>query len=107
MFHEVSYYFYFLTEEQKNISFYFLTEEQKNIRFFCDICLMFLCSFVLKTTFFCLKSRWLFLLQIELDLEFVKLSVVDGTRSIHHHVAALIVLREGDDVADRVKFGEH
>ena len=60
------------------------------------------------------REEWLFLdlrqrklrFEFHLDLEFVQLLVVDLRGCVEHHVAAGVVLREGDVVADRLRTAE-
>lgn len=45
-------------------------------------------------------------MQINAQLQFVELFLVECARCLKHHVASAVVLREGDTVADGVKLGE-
>ena len=40
------------------------------------------------------------------EAELVELRLVDAARGVEHHIAARIVLREGDVIADRVRAAE-
>ena len=53
-----------------------------------------------------LRIFGLFLMQINAQLQFVELFRVEHARGVEHHVAAAVVLREGDTVADGVEFCE-
>ena len=48
----------------------------------------------------------LLLLRTEIQTELVELGLVDLGRSVDHHVTALVVLREGDEVTDGLLAGE-
>ena len=56
--------------------------------------------------FFSLHSNLLFLRLAQLQIQLVELRLVDVARGVEHHVAAGVVLREGDVVADRLRAAE-